>query len=80
VTARQDVLAWNERIAATAPRDRAGEPALRKWLSGQGVTGYAQALLVWETFGSGRLAEEAAPVAEPRRARVVVYGRAGSGW
>jgi hypothetical protein len=47
----QDVLAWNERIAATAPRDRAGEPALRKWLSAEGVTGYAQALLVWETFG-----------------------------
>jgi Family of unknown function (DUF5990)/Domain of unknown function (DUF5655) len=47
----QDVLAWNERIAATAARVRAGEPALRKWLSAEGVTGYAQALLVWETFG-----------------------------
>jgi hypothetical protein len=47
----QDVLAWNERIAAAAPQDRVGEPALRKWLSAAGVTGYAQALLVWETFG-----------------------------
>lgn len=46
----QDVLAWNERIGA-APQDRADEPALRKWLSAEGVTGYAQALLVWETFG-----------------------------
>jgi hypothetical protein len=47
----QDVLAWNERIAAAAPADRAGEQALRQWLSAAGVTGYAQALLVWETFG-----------------------------
>jgi hypothetical protein len=47
----QDVLAWNERIAAAAPRVRAGEPALREWLSAEGVTGYAQALLVRETFG-----------------------------
>ena len=47
----QDVLAWNERIAAAAPQNRAGEAALRQWLSDQGVTGYAQALLVWETFG-----------------------------
>src|SRR6516225_1209053 len=47
----QDVLAWNERIAAAAPQNRAGEAALRQWLSNQGVTGYAQALLVWETFG-----------------------------
>lgn len=47
----QDVLAWNERIGAAAPQDRADEPALREWLSAEGVTGYAQALLVWETFG-----------------------------
>lgn len=47
----QDVLAWNERIAAAAPQNRAGEPGLRQWLSAEGVTGYAQALLVWETFG-----------------------------
>src|SRR5215472_9403361 len=45
------VAAWNERIAAGTPQNRAGEPALRKWLTTEGVTGYAQALLVWETFG-----------------------------
>ena len=33
------------------PQNRAGEQALRRWLSAEGVTGYAQALLVWETFG-----------------------------
>jgi Family of unknown function (DUF5990)/Domain of unknown function (DUF5655) len=47
----QGVAAWNERIAAGSPANRAGEPALRKWLSSEGVTGYAQALLVWENFG-----------------------------
>jgi len=47
----QGVAAWNERIAASTPPNRADEPALRKWLSSEGVTGYAQALLVWETFG-----------------------------
>jgi hypothetical protein len=47
----QGVAAWNERIAAGAPQSRADEPALRQWLSAEGVTGYAQALLVWETFG-----------------------------
>jgi hypothetical protein len=47
----QGVAAWNERIAAGPPANRAGEPALREWLSAEGVTGYAQALLVWETFG-----------------------------
>src|SRR5215469_5682141 len=47
----QGVAAWNERIAAGTPQNRADEPALRKWLSAEGVTGYAQALLVWETFG-----------------------------
>ena len=45
------VAAWNERIAAGTLQNRADEPALRKWLSSEGVTGYAQALLVWETFG-----------------------------
>lgn len=44
----QDVAAWNERVAAAAPDD---EKALRTWLSAQGVSGYAQALLVWERFG-----------------------------
>lgn len=47
----QGVAAWQERIAAGTPPNRADEPALRKWLSAEGVTGYAQALLVWETFG-----------------------------
>jgi Family of unknown function (DUF5990)/Domain of unknown function (DUF5655) len=47
----QGVAAWNERIAAATPHNRADEPTLRKWLSAEGVTGYAQALLVWETFG-----------------------------
>ena len=40
----QDVEAWNRRIKATRFRDQAG---LRRWLDEQGVTGYAQRLLVW---------------------------------
>jgi hypothetical protein len=44
----QDVAAWNRRVAETGIAD---EPSLRSWLAGQGVTGYAQALLVWERFG-----------------------------
>jgi hypothetical protein len=47
----QGVAAWNERIAAGTLQNRADERALRTWLSAEGVTGYAQALLVWETFG-----------------------------
>jgi Family of unknown function (DUF5990) len=43
-----DVAAWNQRVAAAGLDD---EPALREWLAGQGVTGYAQALLAWERFG-----------------------------
>ena len=43
-----DLGAWNRRVAADGP---GGERALRAWLAGQGVTGYAQALLVWERFG-----------------------------
>jgi Family of unknown function (DUF5990)/Domain of unknown function (DUF5655) len=43
-----DVAAWNRRIAEAGLDD---EQALREWLAGQGVTGYAQALLVWERFG-----------------------------
>jgi uncharacterized protein DUF5655 len=42
------VEAWNQRIAGRRFRD---EAALRKWLTGEGVTGYAQMLLVWERFG-----------------------------
>lgn len=43
-----DVGTWNERVAATGIDD---EPGLRHWLTAQGVTGYPQALLVWERFG-----------------------------
>jgi len=44
----QDVAAWNKRIRAHKPKD---EPALRAWLTQAGVTGYAQTMLVHETFG-----------------------------
>lgn len=43
-----DVAAWNQRIQAQQLQD---EQALRAWLHEQGVTGYAQSLLVWERFG-----------------------------
>jgi hypothetical protein len=44
----EDVRAWNRRVAAAGLAD---EPALRSWLAEQGITGYPQALLVWERFG-----------------------------
>jgi hypothetical protein len=44
----QDVAAWNRRVAEAGLPD---EQALRAWLDSQGVTGYGQALLVWERFG-----------------------------
>jgi hypothetical protein len=44
----RDVGAWNRRVAEAGLPD---EQALRAWLDGQGVTGYGQALLVWERFG-----------------------------
>jgi Family of unknown function (DUF5990)/Domain of unknown function (DUF5655) len=44
----QNVAAWNRRVAAAGLGD---EQALRAWLDSQGVTGYGQALLVWEQFG-----------------------------
>ena len=44
----EDVAAWNRRIAKEQLND---EKSLRAWLSKQGVTGYAQSLLVWERFG-----------------------------
>jgi Family of unknown function (DUF5990) len=44
----EDVAAWNGRVAATGLGD---EQSVRGWLAEQGVTGYAQALLVWERFG-----------------------------
>src|SRR5262245_34539590 len=43
-----DVEAWNQRIAAERFAD---EQQLRAWLTAQGVTGYAQSLLVMERFG-----------------------------
>jgi Domain of unknown function (DUF5655) len=39
---------WNRRIRAERLD---GEQSLRTWLSGRGVTGYAQTLLVMERFG-----------------------------
>lgn len=39
---------WNRRVAEQALPDKA---ALTAWLETQGVTGYAQSLLVWEYFG-----------------------------
>jgi hypothetical protein len=39
---------WSRRIAGRRFRDQA---ALRQWLTDEGVTGYAQQLLVWERFG-----------------------------
>ncbi|ONI90039.1 hypothetical protein ALI22I_14130 [Saccharothrix sp. ALI-22-I] len=42
------VAEWNQRVREANP---SGEPALRKWLTEQGVGGYAQDLLVWERHG-----------------------------
>jgi hypothetical protein len=44
----EDVASWNRRVAEAGLDD---EQALRAWLAERGVTGYAQALLVWERFG-----------------------------
>jgi uncharacterized protein DUF5990/uncharacterized protein DUF5655 len=44
----EDVHVWNRRVAEAGLAD---EQALRPWLAGHGVTGYCQALLVWERFG-----------------------------
>jgi hypothetical protein len=44
----EGVDAWNRRIAEAGLDD---QDALRAWLAERGVTGYAQALLVWERFG-----------------------------
>jgi uncharacterized protein DUF5655 len=44
----QDLGTWNRRIRDEAIND---ESQLRAWLTEQGVTGYAQSLLVWERFG-----------------------------
>ena len=39
---------WNERVRRENFKD---EKTLRAWLNKQGVTGYAQSLLVMERFG-----------------------------
>src|SRR5690349_8548284 len=44
----QDLDTWNGRIASEGFTD---EQTLRAWLTEQGVTGYAQSLLVMERFG-----------------------------
>jgi hypothetical protein len=44
----EDVSAWNKRIEQESFDD---EQQLRRWLSEQGVTGYAQTLLIMERFG-----------------------------
>jgi hypothetical protein len=43
-----DVETWNQRVKAEHFAD---EQSLRAWLAAQGVTGYAQSLLVMERFG-----------------------------
>ncbi|HEX2442345.1 MAG TPA: DUF5655 domain-containing protein [Vicinamibacterales bacterium] len=44
----ESVGTWNRRVKKDGPAD---EPRLRAWLSKQGITGYAQTLLVMERFG-----------------------------
>jgi hypothetical protein len=44
----EDVETWNQRITA---KGFTNEQELRVWLTEQGVTGYAQSLLVMERFG-----------------------------
>jgi uncharacterized protein DUF5655 len=44
----EELDTWNKRIQGEQFRD---EQSLRAWLTGQGVTGYAQTLLVMERFG-----------------------------
>jgi hypothetical protein len=44
-----DVSWWNDTIAAT--QGLGDEAALRAWLTGEGVTGYQQMLMVMEQFG-----------------------------
>src|SRR5438094_9546487 len=44
----QDLDTWNQRITSEGFTD---EQSLRAWLTEQGVTGYAQSLLVMERFG-----------------------------
>lgn len=44
----EDVDTWNRRVQSEGPADK---ESLRAWLAAQGVTGYAQTLLVMERFG-----------------------------
>src|SRR5512146_1728968 len=44
----EDLAAWMDRISQQSLAD---EKSLRNWLAQQGVTGYAQSLLVMEKFG-----------------------------
>lgn len=44
----EDLNTWNQRITTEGFTD---EQQLRAWLTAQGVTGYAQSLLVMERFG-----------------------------
>jgi len=44
----ESLEAWNRRIREQGFQD---EGSLRAWLASQGVSGYAQSLLVWERFG-----------------------------
>jgi Domain of unknown function (DUF5655) len=44
----EGVKGWNQRIRQ---QSFGSERTLRRWLSGRGVTGYAQSLLVMERFG-----------------------------
>src|SRR5260370_5127750 len=62
----RNVEAWNRLIARRA---FAKESALRKWLTAEGVTGYAQMLLVWERFGYPDFLTAAAPdpIGRPHR-------------
>lgn len=44
----KDLAYWNQRVAEQNPADESG---LRAWLKTQGVSGYAEGLLVRERFG-----------------------------
>ena len=75
----EDVQAWNRRVADAGPAD---EPALRSWLTEQGITGYSQALLVWERFGYPDFLTAGAPTAStsPGRSSAGLATTAASAW
>jgi hypothetical protein len=85
-----DVSWWNGKIAAT--QALGDEAALRAWLTGEGVTGYQQMLLVMERFGypgyllatAGELLDgqyagrpQLRPLLEPAQGRTPNDGRPG---